>query len=118
MAQYEIILKECRSLARAVATVRKFNPAPISAIRKNIGSDNAVISIGSGRDYPLDLGISEGRRWQHQVFLAAVEELLDQGAVLKLRYRAAPDFEAQEVDLPMVQNLMRSEIESLEQEHD
>ena len=104
--------------ASILATVRKFNPAPISAIRKNIGSDNPVISIGSRRGCPLDLGPSEGRRWQQHVFLEAVAELLDQGAVLKLRYRAAPDIEPEEVDLPMVQNLMRSEVESLEQEHD
>jgi hypothetical protein len=117
MAQYEIILKECSNLARTVATVRKFNPASISAIRKNLGSDNPVISIRSW-DYPLNLGMSVGLRWQHLVFLEAVAELLGQGAVLRLRYCAAPGCEPREVDLPMVHNLMRSEIESLDQEHD
>ena len=116
MAQYEIILKDCTKLARAIATVRRFNSASIGSIREKVGTDNPVISMGS-RDYPRELGIYEGRRWQHRVFLEAVAELLEQGSVLKLRYHA-PECEPREVDLPMIQNLMRSEIESLEQEHD
>ena len=50
--------------------------------------------------------------------LEAVEELQEQDATLQLRYRASRDWEPEEVDSVMIRNLMKSEIESLQQEHD
>jgi hypothetical protein len=117
MAFYELIVETDRVAAATIRELRKHSDLGVAEIRRRIELRQPVVSV-STTDYPVELDMEDGRRRQHAVVLDAHEALSQLGNRVTIRYKASLDSPGEVVDPQMAANLMESELEYLNQEHD
>jgi hypothetical protein len=113
MSVYEAAVNGSSASVALIKCLRELTDLPLSEIRQRI-TDGVAVVTWDADDYPL----SGDRETHHQRILAEIERLRSTGCDLRFHYRPAADDDAESVTFDQILNLMASDIEYDNQEHD
>lgn len=117
MGIFELSVAEASNIAGTIREIRQYGDLGIADIRLRIGTSEPVISVSTD-GYPIEMDMVEGSKHQHELVLAAYEALVALGNSVSIQYKVAEDSEPELVDLVVAKNLMKSELNDLDESLD
>ena len=117
MSNFGIAVREFQSATETLRVLRSYSSEPLATLRSKLGTPTLAI-VFSMFAKSSELGNEASIRMQRRRLFEARTRLIESGARVELLYWVTSREEGEVVDMTRASNLIASDLEYLEQEHD